>query len=309
MKFGVLCDVEGKTYLENGMSIESDGMTYIFYITDEGLLKQIRIISDVDDPKQYFYYKSPINEEGKFTVSNGFEPHIKDKLIREMQRLESTLALAGNIKRVYWNKATMEYYPETTEEHARFNIVPAWFFIYEMSADNPHRINPETLIHLVENKEQFQPLVIPMAFYREAKTEYSIARYINAFINSYLIIEGLFGNGKFKTNAVIDELNKSATFKGFAQELLDDIGKNNDPAEGMTKAQLEAELKTKGQEYTAEGLIKYVVETRGSLHHFSMKSPKPQGTPLNNADYKQLAFITFALAGKSLIHYLEEEAQ
>lgn len=309
MKFGVVCDVEGKTYLENGMTIESDGMAYIFYITDEGLLKQIRIISEVDDPEQYFYYKSPVNEEGKFTVSHGFEPHIKDKLIREMQRLESTLALVGNIKRIYWNKATMEYYPETTEEHARFNIVPTWFFLHEMSTDDPQPVNTETLIHVVESKEQFNPLVVPMAFYREAKTEYSAARYINAFINSYLIIEGLFGNGKFKTNAVIDELNKSAAFKGFVQELLDDIGKNNDPDEGMTKAQLEAELKAKGQDFTVEGLIKYVVETRGSLHHFSIKSSKAQGTPLNNADYKRLAIVTFALAGTSLSHHLEEQAK
>ena len=245
----------------------------------------------------------------KFTVSSDYEAHIKDKLIREMQRLESTLALVGNIKRVYWNKATMEYYPETTEEHARFNVVPSWFFLYEMSTDDPRLVNAETLVHLVGHRELFQPLVIPMAFYREAKTEYSAARYINAFFNSYFIIEGFFGNGKFKTNAVIDELTKSAVFKGFVQELLDDVGKNNNPDEGMTKAQLEAELKAKGQDYTAEGLIKYMVETRGSLHHFSIKSPKPQGTPLNNADYKRLAFVTFALAGKSLSHRLEEQAK
>ncbi len=309
MKFGIVCDVEGKTYLENGMTIEGDGMTYIFYITEEGLLKQIRIISEVDDSERYYYHKSPVNEEGKFTVKSDYEAHIKDKLIREMQRLESTLALVGNIKRVYWNKATMEYYPETTEEHARFNVIPTWFFLYEMTSDESRVVKPDTLIHLVGHRDLFQPLVVPMAFYREAKTEYSAARYINAFFNSYFIIEGLFGNGKFKTAAVIEELAKSPVFKGFVRNFLDSVAKNNTPDEGMTKAQLEAELKTKGQDYTAEGLIKYVVETRGSLHHFSIKSSKTQGTPLNNADYKQLALITFALAGNSLGHYLEEQAK
>jgi hypothetical protein len=311
MKFGIVCDVEGKTYLENGMTIENDGIIYIFYVKsiDDGLLNQIRIISEVDDPERYFFFKSPVNEEGKFTINRDFEEHIADKLIREMQRLESCLALVGNIKRVFWNKAILEYYPETTEEHARFNVLPTWFFMHEMTTDAPRAVDTNTLAHLVGQRDLFQPLVVPMAFYREAKTEYSAARYINAFFNSYFIIEGLFGNGKFKTNGVIEELTKSSIFTGLVQKFLDEVSKNDDPDEGMTKAQLEAELKSKNQNYTAEGLIRYVIETRGSLHHFSMKSPRPQGTPLNNADYKRLALIAFTLAGNSLMYYLGQQAK
>src|SRR5437762_2640161 len=55
MKFGVVCDVDGKTYLDNGATVEYKGMRYIFYVKDikERLLTQVRIISDVD-PDQYF---------------------------------------------------------------------------------------------------------------------------------------------------------------------------------------------------------------------------------------------------------------
>ncbi|HEX8141412.1 MAG TPA: hypothetical protein VF553_02385 [Pyrinomonadaceae bacterium] len=311
MKFGIVCDVEGKTYLGNGITIEGDGMIYIFYVKniDDRLLNQIRIISEVDNPERYYYFKSPVNEEGQFTVNRGFEEHILDKLIQEMQRIESCLALVANIKRVYWNKAILEYYPETTEEHARFNILPTWFFMHEMTTDDPRGVDTNTLIHLVEQRALFQPFVVPMAFYREAKTEYSAARYINAFFNSYFIIEGLFGNGKFKTNGVIEELTKSSVFTGFVQKFLDEVAKNNNPNEGMTKSQLEAELKSKNQDYTIEGLIKYIVDTRGSLHHFSMKSPKAQGTPLNNADYKRLSLIAFVLAGNSLMYYLDQQTK
>ena len=34
MKFGVVCDVEGKTYLDNGCTIDLGGMRYIFYAED-----------------------------------------------------------------------------------------------------------------------------------------------------------------------------------------------------------------------------------------------------------------------------------
>lgn len=244
MKFGVVCDVEGKTYLENGGTIESEGSLYIFYVTD-GLLRQIRIVSPVDDPAKYFYFRHPTAPDGTFTIDRGYEEHIKDKLINELQRLESTLALIANIKRVYWNKPTFEYYPETTEEHSRFNILPIWFFLHDRTTDDPTLVGMETLAELIGHRDLFQPLVVPMAFYREAKTEYGNARYINAFINSYLIIEGLFANGKWKSDAVIDELGKSTVFREFVQNLLDEVAGNDDPAEGMTRAQLEADLQTR----------------------------------------------------------------
>lgn len=142
---------------------------------------------------------------------------------------------------------------------------------------------------------------------RKAKAEYSAARYIGAFFNSYFIIEGLFGNGKWKTDAVIAELLKSSVFTGFVQQFLDETAKNDNLGDGMTKAQLEAELKTRDQPYTTEGLIGLIVKKRGELHHFSIGSSKAQGTPLNNADYKRIAVMAFSFAGDSLLHYLSEQ--
>ena len=143
MKFGIVCDVEGKTYLPNGFSVAHDRLTYIFYVTDEGLLKQIRLISEVDEPDLYFYQKSPVQSDGSFTFNYGFEEHVRSKLVEELQRLESMLAIVGNIKRVYWNKPTYEYYPQTEAEHARVNVMPPWFFLHEMTVDDPKAIDKE----------------------------------------------------------------------------------------------------------------------------------------------------------------------
>ena len=309
MKFGVVCDVEGKTYLDNGATVEYKGMRYIFYIKDikERLLTQVRIISDVDDPDQYSYHRSEVAPDGSFTVTQSYEPHIYQKLIRELQTLESLLGVLGNIKRVHWAKATFEYYPETTEEHQRFNILPTFFFRHEVPLDDPAQVSIADLTPYLRHIDTLNGLAVPMSFYREAKMEYATGRYINSFFNSYFIIEGLFGNGKWRKEAVVKELTDSPVFSSFVQTLLDEVRNNAAPDEGMTKSQMTQELAKMNQPFTVEGLVKCIVETRGKLHHFSIASTKAQGTPFNHLDYKNIALIGFIMAGNSLMHYVHEE--
>src|SRR5262249_30984403 len=82
-----------------------------------------------------------------------------------------------------------EYYPETTEEHARFNIIPTWFFIHEMKTDLPQFVQMEFLEFIVREKKIFEPFVVPMAFFREAKNEHSASRYIDSIFKSYFILD------------------------------------------------------------------------------------------------------------------------
>lgn len=307
MKFGIACDVDSKLHLDNGMTIEAERFTYIFYITEEGFLKQVRIISTVDDPEKYFYRKTPMRADGTFDATPGFEPHIQEGLIREMQRIESALALVGNLKRIHWEKATMEYYAETEAEHSRLDIMPAWFFIREMNLNFPTHLETPTLLQLVKGKDATEPLVVPMSFYREGKAEFSAGRYINAYINFYLVIEGLFANGKWDKNGVIRELSNSEPFTAIVQSIMNDTGNNHDLNEGTTREQLEAELNTRAQPFTTEGLIKLLVKKRGDLHHFSRSSTRPQGTPFNHMEYKTITFVLFRIASDSLIYWLTEE--
>lgn len=307
MKFGVVCDVDGKTYLDNGGTVEYGGMRYSFYVKDikERLLTQVRIISDVDDPEQYSFHKTEPTPDGKFKVTQSFEPHIQQKLIRELQTLESLLGTLGNIKRVYWNKATFEYYPETEAEFKRFNILPAFFFMHEFPMDDPALVSIADLTPYLRHIDTLNGLAAPMSFYREAKAEYSVGRYINSFFSSYFIIEGLFGNGQWRQRDVVRELTQSPVFSSFVKAYLDEVAMNNDPGEGMTKAQLIEELQN--QPFTVEGLVERIVETRGRLHHFSVTSTQTQGTPFNHLDYKRISLISFIFAGQSLTHYIERE--
>lgn len=299
MKFGVVCDVEGRTYLENGGTLKGDGIDYIFYVEDivEPRLKQIRLISDVDDPEQYFYIPP-----GK----PHFEQHIYLKLIQELQTLESVLALGGNIKRIYWNKAIFEYYPETEAELDRIKVRPAFFFAHEVPVDIPVQLSLVQLEEFVRHTSVLRPLNVPMSFYREAKMEYTGQRYINCFNNAYYIIEGLFGDGKWRKDAIVDKLTKSQ-FAGFTKTLLDRIANNNDIENGTTKDMLIDELKAFNQPFTVDGLITLLVETRGKLHHFSIKNTQVQGTPFNHYDFKRIALIALELAGSSILSFMDLE--
>jgi hypothetical protein len=284
-------------------------MRYTFYIKDikERLLTQVRIISDVDDPEKYSFHKTETAPDGTYQVTRNFEEHIQQKLIRELQTLESLLGVLGNIKRVYWNKATFEYYPETEAEFKRFNILPAFFFSHEIPMDDPVLLPITDLAPYLRHIDKLNGIAAPMSFYREAKAEYSAGRYINSFFSSYFVIEGLFGNGKFKKKDVVRELTGSQIFSGFVQTYLDEVAQNHDLDEGMTKDQLLAELKKANQPFTVEGLVKLIVETRGRLHHFSIASTQAQGTPFNHLDYKGISLVTFLFAGHSLMHYFEVE--
>ena len=309
MKFGVVCDVEGKTYLDNGASIEGGGMRYIFYVKDirERLLTQVRIISDVDDPEKYSYHRSEVAPNGTFTVTQNYEPHIYQKLIQELQTVESLLGILGNIKRIIWNKAVFEYYPETEEEFKRINILPAFFFLHELTTDDAADVSIATITPYLRRMGDLNKLAAPMSFFKESKNEYSSGRYITSFFNSYFIIEGLFGNGQWRKRDIVRELTSSPVFSGFVQSFLDSVEKIKNPAEGMTKDQTTEELKKFNQPFTVEGLVKIIVETRGKLHHFSISSTQPQGTPLNHFDYKRIALIGFTLAGDALSHYVGKE--
>jgi hypothetical protein len=100
---------------------------------------------------------------------------------------------------------------------------------------------------------------------------------------------------------------KSPVLTGFIQKMLNGIEMNDDPHQGITKAQLEAELKSRGQDFTVEGLLKVIIKKRGELHHFSLKSAKAQGTPFNHLDYKLISVITMVLASDALRYFLFDQ--
>lgn len=306
MKFGLVCDVKSKILINSGQTIHHEGKTFIFYADDEnGFLNRIRIISEVTDPNAYFFYKDVDEQAGAITNRIGYEEDVMQSLITELQELESFLAVHGNLKQINWRKVTWEYYPETEEEHARFQIIPPWFFLHELKSDEPTILPPDQLRMIVQQKKGYDSMIVPMAFYREGKNEYGEAKYINSFFNYYFIFEGLYGSGKTKNDAIEQEFKKSKDFRGFVENLI----KQFDEGENGAKEQLVALLKNRNQSYTVDGIIRLIIKMRGELHHYIHQSSKLQGTPFNHADFKIIALVAHHLAGQSVVRQIEEIAK
>jgi len=301
VKFGIVCDVESKMFIGTGATAPFEKKQYIFYAHHEThFLDKVRIISEVGNAEDYFLLK-----EGNST-SWRYEESLKTELIGDMQQLESMLAMMGNLKRIHWERPIFEYYPETTEEHERVNFIPSWVFLHEYKSDEPTILDVSNLPDLLVAADGLRSLGPAMSFYREGRNEYKLSRYINAFYNFYFILEGLFANGKFKTNDVIHEFLKSPILMAVVQKFFDLVSNNHNPQESATREQLEAELKKRDQPLSLEGIITYVVKKRGELHHFHLGAGRQQGTPLNNSDYKMLAFMALDFSGNALMHYINE---
>src|SRR5437016_2491023 len=226
MKFGIVCDVESKMFIGTGATVPHGKKQYIFYAHHEThFLDKVRIISEVENADNY----SLLNDGNSTTWT--YETSLKDELIGDMQQLESVLGMMGNLKRIHWERPIFEYYPETTDEHKRVQIVPSWVFLHEYKSDDPTSLSISALPDLLTAADGLRNLGPAMSLYREGQNEYKLSRYINAFYNFYFIIEGLFANGKFKTSDVIREYLESPILMPIVQKFFDKVSNNYDPNE------------------------------------------------------------------------------
>ena len=52
-----------------------------------------------------------------------------------------------------------------------------------------------------------------MSFWREGSNDFEEGHFINAFYNFYFVLEGMYADGKFKTDPVVAEFKKSAELR------------------------------------------------------------------------------------------------
>ena len=180
MKFGIVCDVESKMFIGSGATVPHGKKQYIFYADhDTHFLDKVRIISNVENADSYSLLSDGISTTWTFETS------LKDELIADLQLLESVLGMMGNLKRIHGERPVFEYYPETTDEDERVQIVPSWVFLHEYKPDNPTSLDIRALPKLLVAADGLSNLGPAMSFYREGQNEYKLSRYINAFYNFY----------------------------------------------------------------------------------------------------------------------------
>ncbi|MBJ7297068.1 MAG: hypothetical protein JHC73_12295 [Dolichospermum sp.] len=209
-------------------------------------------------------------------------------LIDLAQHIEALGSFWFGIKKIYWENPKRRWVAETPEEEKNLEFITNDF--YRESHENKcyREMTPAMLGSLIKNRQLHQNLVLPMSFYREGCNEFSSKRYTSSFINFYFYLDDLYGQGKTK-NKEIENLFKSSEHirNAFEEAIRFFQDKENFENLEELKEFLEMERKT----FSVDGLIELIVQIRGNLSHFSQKSSKKKGHPLNQRDFRSVALL------------------
>jgi hypothetical protein len=209
-------------------------------------------------------------------------------LVDLAQHIEALGSFWFGVRKIYWESPKRAWIAETLEEQKVLEPLPNHF--QEEAHENRcyGELSPEMLASLVHNRRLHQHLVLPMSFYREARNDFTSGRYTSSFINFYFYLDDLYGQGKTR-NKEVEKLFKFSEHMRQAiqqtMQLYQDV-ESLENLEELTKF-----LHMEKKEFSIDGIIELIVQIRGNLSHFSQKSSKKKGHPLNQREFRSVAFL------------------
>ncbi len=290
MKYLIEADVEGETAIQETTSLKHGEREYIFHRNDKGLLAKIIVIAPAPDPSR-FYTELRMGENPGITL--GSDQELRKQLLSELQEMEGLLSFHFRVSRVRWDTARSESVAETDEERdlgaygiQTTRVIPEW---------RAAELKPEALQYLMERLLEHPGLVVPLSFWRDGNTDLHSFRFINAFFNFYFVLEGWYANGKTKNEEVRKQFTRSGQLKQIIARILPEHLDN-----GRSPSQLLQVFARQKLSPDVNGVIDLLIATRGEVHHFSERSTRPQGTPLNHDEYEEVAFLAGHIATETL---------
>jgi hypothetical protein len=212
----------------------------------------------------------------------------------DVRALEGALALWG-IHRIDTERFRTEWIPENPADRAKLTI---FTFDRTHNEDVLHSAaSIDLLIRTIVSVDEFRGLEVPLNFNRRGRLAVIQERYIEAIYEFYFFIESLYGNGKFKQNAVIQEFTASNDLNAAIDEALadPDFEFKADPMLS-THFQRHYAMKTKPE------IIEHLVDLRGFLHHHSIKN-KRSWNPGQQSDYKADALFWESVCHAAAMRY------
>jgi hypothetical protein len=217
------------------------------------------------------------------------------ELLQLLQFLEATGSFWLGIQRIRWDEA--EYGWEAEDEQERGELQ-----IFSFAQKQPvyerreQRVQPLLLWELLTRRMELNYLVLPMSFFREGMNDFTAHRYVNAYHNFYFFLEDLYGDGKTKNRQVAAAFRRSKQIQAALRQLLADSDGNGLGAHLGAVGEF---AKMEGCAMTPDGLIDLIVKVRGNLHHFSQKSTRLKGHPLNQDRFRSMAYLLMGVCLKT----------
>jgi len=287
MRYRITANVEGDVYLSNPCRIYCNNFLYEFFVNDRQKVEKISISKHV--PEEMMESLGMTVSSGKGDIKFNFEFKTDDMLHEEIQKklqeIEAHLGFAtiGTLRKVLWEIPTIEYVPEDDSDEEK--IKSSSVSLKRRLIDKPIAITDEYLIKIIKNVEELELLSISKSFWLLGSNLYRISQYILAFYQFYFVIEGLYANGKFRTNEVLKEFQKSKKFTEVCEYAMKFFSTNcAEMNEKINQFLSQEEL-----ECSVIGMQTLILRMRGNLHHYSHKCKKDQPIPTNQEKYKEIA--------------------
>jgi len=215
---------------------------------------------------------------------------IHTDILAVLQYLESVGSFWCGIKQIKWERADFDWLPESDAE--REELVVWDLRIEEKYPEAFTEIDDSLVRVLLQRRSWHERLTVPLAFYREGKNEFDRFRYVQAFMNFYFMIEGLFGGGR-PNYRVKEEFKAAPTLVVAAADAAQVLS-----ASPRHVSALRTLTRTEDQQIEASTVLDWLVDLRGIVHHYSIRDSRPQAHPHNQREFEPAAFLAMAVCVK-----------
>jgi hypothetical protein len=300
MKYGLECPVTSRLKLPGEHTVSDSEQTITFTPNASGVLAQIKVIAPVRNPASFKTYKVIDTEHKTFSVHVDRDEELHKRLMSLIQSVESVLGFYFDLSDIHWNKAEAFVEPESEEEAKQLEVV-RWFMTQDIGGAK-QEISLAQLDLAVVTAKRTADLTTTLAFHREGSKDMRGLRYISAFFSFYFVLEGLFGNGKTKNDAVRAEFKRSPWLVAAIQGMID---RGLPPSYGEDEGILER-LRRMNKPCTPDSIIDLLVSTRGDVHHNVGNPKRPGSSPLIVAKFQTFSMFCMNLCQIILHQEIED---
>jgi hypothetical protein len=207
-----------------------------------------------------------------------------------LQHIESLGSFWLGVRRIDWRTAEEGWEPEDEQERKSLGL--RTFRRSSKYPVEPQPVIQGMLAEIVQSHERLAHLTIPMAFYREGNNAFLGHQYVNAFYNFYFLLEDLYAEGKVSNKEVSKRFKNSPQLRQAVEEALQHLA---EPANARHLRRIQEHLSHDNLSLSVDGVLDLIVKMRGDLHHFSQRSTRPKGHPLNQHKFESPAYLLLSI--------------
>lgn len=259
MRLRVTAEVKGDILLKEKISTQFYIYTFNVFKENESCFISVEksVSNYIDDIS-----KASFDESNHFVI-NIPETQTYADMVDWLKRIEAFGSFNIGIRKILYEEAEVTWIPETIEEEKILSIKS---YKVTRGGQNSKYLRLSDFQDTLFYSKRIDKNYIPFSYFRLGASFFDEEEYYLSYINYFMMIEYLYGNGITDTKKLRIEFVKSDVL---VLSILMAI--NTFPIGDLNLEWLKNECKKKQKEYNIEGLIFILVDHRGMIAHGSKR--------------------------------------